>query len=227
MPRIYTMETLRTRCQQRCDQENSSFISDAEWNALISEQYGDLWSVVAETGLRYFETSTTITADGSASYDEPTDHYSTIAVTRVMDSAGRECSLTPAGHQQEVNLRGLTGDAQFWTLVDDQLCLYPRPSSGTYKWYYLQQPTDLVDYADDDTVDVVTPDGESFLIWGVAVKALAKGEGNVQLALAEREASRERLLVWAANRVISEHRQRFNPEADSSYPYDPADWRWR
>jgi hypothetical protein len=226
MPRRFQMGVLVTRCQQRCDLEHSGHISPAEWRALISEAYGELWSTVSGTGLRYFETSTTITADGSDGYIEPADHYSTSAITRV-SPGGRESMLDPLMPQEEPAYKGLTGDARRWTLVDDQLHLYPRPTSGTYKWYYLQQPTDLASYADDDIVDVVTPDGEAFLIWAVAVKARAKGEAGVQVHMAERERYREQLVGWAADRAITEHNYRVQRDAAFGGPLDDADWRWR
>jgi hypothetical protein len=218
------MLTLVTRCQQRCDLVNDDHIAPAEWKSLISETYGELWSIVSGTGLRYFETSTDITATGAASYDEPEDHYSTVMVTKV-ESDGSETMLDPLMPQEEHFFRGMTGDARRWTVPDDQLFLYPRPSSGTYRWYYIQQPTDLADYADGDEVDVVTPDGESFLIWGTAVKALAKSEANVQLAMAERERYRQQLMVWAADRSITDHNYRVRRDVDG--PYDPGDWRYR
>ena len=39
----------------RCDKESDPSVQTPEWNALISEQYGELWSIVAQTGLRYFD----------------------------------------------------------------------------------------------------------------------------------------------------------------------------
>jgi hypothetical protein len=227
MPRRFEMGTLVTRCKQRADLENDDHIGTAEWKALISEQYGELWSLVSETGLRYFETSTTITADGSASYDEPDDHFSTLQIARVIDAGGREVLLRELMHQEESAVRGMTGDAFFWALADDQLFLYPKPSSGTYKWYYLQQPTDLSEYADDGVVDLVVPAGEAFLIWGVVVKAKAKSEADVTLAMAERERAALRVTEWAAQRSISEHRHRVTEDADDFRVTDPADWRWR
>jgi hypothetical protein len=212
MPRKYEMGELVERCKKRCDLEHDESIADAEWKALISEMYGELWSVVSETGMRYFETSTTIIANGSASYLEPESHYSTLQVTRV-DASGHEVPLLELMHQEEPYVKGTTGDARYWTLVDDRLYLYPAPSSGSYKWYFIAQSTDLSDYANDQVVDVVSPHGEAFLIWGVAVKALAKSESSVQLAMAERDAARERLEYWAAQRVIGEGRRRVTPDS--------------
>jgi hypothetical protein len=227
MPRTYTMATLVERCQQRCDLENSDHISDAEWQSLISEAYGDLYSVVCESGLRYFETTTTVTATGATSYDEPNDHFATIKIERVL-SDGTRYELTDAMSQEETYLKGLTGDARFYTLPDDQLYLYPNPTSGTYIWTYIAQPPDLTTYDDEDLVDVVTPAGEAYLLWGTAVKALHKSESNAQLAMAERDSAREKLVEWTALRAFNQPRRRFVVdeylEADT---VDPADWRNR
>jgi hypothetical protein len=223
MPRRFTMSALVQRCKQRCDLEHDSHISDAEWKALLSEQYGELWSIVAETGYRYFESTHTITATGADGYAEPADHYATVQVTRVDDS-GREHILDELMHQEEPRFKGLTGAATFWTLVDDRLYLYPKPESGTYRWYYLQQPTGLADYADDDVIDVVTPDGEAFLIWGVAVKARSKSESDTQLAMVERERYRNQLQFWAAQRAIGDHRRRVTRDGPD---LDAGDWRYR
>lgn len=216
------MGTLVTRCQQRCDLVNDDHIATAEWKSLISEAYGEMWSEVSGAGDRYFETSTTITASGAASYDEPEGHYKTISVTRV-DVSGGECPLTELTSHEEVHAKGSAGYAQYWTLVDDQLYLYPVPSSGTYRWRYLQQPTDLSQYADDDIVDCVTPAGESFLVAAVAVLALGKREKNVQLWIAERERHRERLQVDASDRNAAEHGRR-NDIDDTPDPWGGRDW---
>ena len=225
MPRTFAMSVIRGRCKQRADQENSSLISDSEWNALISEVYGELFSEVAACLERYFESTTTVTATGATSYNEPTDHYSTIRIARV--SSGRQYPLRQLRSQDEAHLIGVPGgDAVYWTLVDDQLFLYPNPSSGSYKWYYIAQPPDLSAYADGDLVDLVSPDGEAFLIWGVAAIALAKAESNPSLALSRQEAARERVQYWAANRNLAEGRSRPVEDIDAGR-FGPDGWeRW-
>jgi hypothetical protein len=220
MPRRILMSDLITRSQQRADKEHDDHIASAEWKSILSEAYGELCTEVSGTGLRYFETSYSFPATGAASYTEPAAHLTTVVVTRV-DSSGREWPLDELMHQEEAYLRSLTGDARYWTLVDDQLCLYPAPSSGTYKWYYIPQPTDLSTYADADVVDVVSPHGEAFLIWSVVIKAKAKGEEDVRLALQEREAARERLVEWATLRALESRRPIVREIAD----YDDGDWR--
>lgn len=224
MPRRYTMATLVTRCQQRCDLENDDSIATAIWKSFISEVYGELWSEISLTGRRYFETSTTVAATGATSYTEPTGHLSTVKICRVLDG-GFEEPLRELSVDEQPHYRGLTGEAKAWALVDDQLFLYPNPSSGSYKWYYTQQPTDLSSYADGDVVDVVTASGEAFLIWGVAVLALAKQQKSVELALMQKERHRELVQVWAANRNLHEAVQRdeLSPD-DNTLTVPGAGW---
>jgi hypothetical protein len=210
------MGDLVTRCKRRADKENDEHISGAEWKSLIEETYGELWSIVSDTGLRYFETTTDVVTTGADSYEEPADHHKTLLITRV-DGDGREFTLSEAMHQEEASLRGSVGEARCWSLVDDQLFLFPNPASGTYRWYYLQQPTNVSGFADGEVVDVVSYHGLAFLVWGVTVKALSKSESDVRLALAEREAARERLMHDAANRSIEARRRIVDDDEDHVY----------
>lgn len=228
MARSFTVLALRTRCQQRCDKEHDSSIATAEWNALLSEAYGELCGVVAETGLRYFERTQTLTTTGAASYDVPTDILALIGIDYLSDgtTTGSRRSLDEIMVQERTQWGGLTGSARAFALAGDQLYLYPNPTSGTYEWIYIPQATDLTSAGDSDLVDVVTPEGERFLIWCVAVKALAKSESDVQLAIAEREAAKEALREWAVLRAFNAPRRRIVREAgpDSCGPWDEADW---
>lgn len=208
MPRTQTLSTIRTRCKRRADLENSAHISDVEWNALISEQYGELYEIVAGTGLRYFETTHTITADGSASYDEPDDHGKTVGLDRV-ESDGTRYALRPLMAQERTRYDTATRThAAEYAIVDDLIYLYPRPDSGTYELIYIAQPPDISAYADGDMIDMVCIYGEAFLVWGVTVKALSKSESNVQLAMMERDRNGQKLLEWAAERDANEPRRR-------------------
>lgn len=199
MPRRYLMSELVERCRKRADMENDDSIDDDEVKSYLEEVYAELWAEVSRSGQRYFETSTTITADGSTSYDEPTGHFSTVRVCRVLDD-GTETPLRELQPGEEPNWRGKTGDATVYAHVDDQLFLYATPSSGSYKWYYRYQPTNLSTYADGQYVDVVVGAGLAFLIWGVAAIMLGKGEKDVRFALQQKERAMERLILEAAEK---------------------------
>lgn len=231
MPRLLEMGTVQERCERRADLEGDSHISDAEWLALISEQYGELFSIVAETGLRYFETTSTLTTTGAAYVSEPSNHLATLRIDYLVDgtTTGKRRTLDELMSQEQAALSGQssTGEARFFALVDDRIYLYPTPPTGqSYEILFIPQSPDVSGYASDECLDVVTPDGEAFLIWGVTVKALAKSESDVRLAIAERDAARERLFVWATMRALSSPRRRFSGD-DSFSGYDPSDWRFR
>lgn len=223
MPRRLTMLQVRNRCKRRSDKENDPHISDTEWNELINEQYGDLFLSVANTGLRYFEAFSTINATGAASYAEPTDLLSVVSIDKV-NTDGTRYGLRELMVQERNRFAGQTGDALYYALSDDDIFLYPKPASGTYEMTYIPQSTDVSAYTDVDLLDVVTPDGEAFLIWGVAVKALAKSESDVMLAIQEREAARARLVEWATLRCFNSPRRRQIVEEDDLSVGDPGGW---
>ncbi len=231
MPRRYTLLELVTRAQRRCDREGDDTISTPEWKALISEQYGDLYSVVAEAGLRYFETTNTITTTGVASYDEPVDHLGTVSVCRVINTAGARRDLKEIMAQERSYWTGMTGEATRYALVDDQIYLYPTPPAGqTYEMLYIPQPPDLSLYADTDVIDVVTPDGEAFLLWGVAALVAAKTQDDdrSRLALSRQDATRVRLSEWATMRAFNSPRHRvIEDDEDDPRNADARDWRMR
>jgi hypothetical protein len=193
--------------------ENDDSISDDETKALISEVYAELWFEVSHGGSRYFETSLSFTVNGSASYDEPDGHMATIKVVRVLDDGG-EIPLRELQPGEEPYHRGVDGDAVAYTHVDDQIYFYPNPSSGTYKMYYRYQPTDLSTYADSQAVDVFSGSGEAFLIWGVAVLMLSKGEKDVRTAMDARERARERLQMDTAQKSTEPRSVFVDPEDD-------------
>src|SRR4051812_38818799 len=176
MARNVVMSELVLRCQRRCDREKDKSIVAAEWKAMISTQVGDLYREVAHSGFRYFESTFPIVANGAASYSLPTDHFETIKIDRVLDAAGTRRELDELMVQESNRWAGQTGDATHFAVVGQNIVLYPKPASGSYEMWYVPQPPDLSNAADGLNVDTVTPDGEEFIVWGVAVKAHAKGE---------------------------------------------------
>lgn len=217
------MSTIRTRCFQRADMENTTLVSTAEANALISEKFGELYGVVCDAGSRYFETTQTITATGATSYDEPTDHRSTMRIVHV-GSDGRRRPIPKATRLDVEALSGQTGDAVCFEHIDDQIYFYPNPSSGTYVMIYIPQPPDLTDYGDSEIVDVCDESGLAFLIWGVSVLMKSKQESDVRLAMDREAAAKQRLLEWAVNRLMEDGHVRQEPDWD--VPSHRAEW-WR
>lgn len=223
MPRSVALSVLRTRCKQRSDMENDSHIADSEWNTLISEMVGELHELADEAGLRYFETSATITATGASSYAVPSDHLATISIT-LLDSASRPRRELDEWqiHQGEHPLSGQTGEAQCYAIVGQTIEFYPNPASGSYRHRYVPQPASLASAADGDAVDLICPAGEAFVVWGVKVKAADKSETAVQVAMAERDRARERVSTWLQGRNFVTPRNQM-PRSTDDDEYE----RWR
>jgi hypothetical protein len=220
--------------------EFSNVIQSPEWKSLISEMYGQLYSTVVKAGLRYFETTATITATGAASYPLPADHDETIGIDRVIDAASGRTDQLPELMIQERNcFSGQTGDARAYSLVAQTIVLFPRPSSGTYLHLYVAQSPDISTLSDTTTVDVVTGDGEAFLINGVAAKALPKTESDNTSVRDERDEAAARFAADVQMRALVNPRRRvpMGPRGggragfgyggwddDDPFACDPAGW---
>lgn len=228
MPRLLLMSDLVLRCQRRADMEFSGPIQVPEWKALISEQYAQLYGTTVKAGLRYFESTATITANGATSYALPSDHDETIGIDRTLDSSGRKVQLGELMIQERNYWSGQTGDAVAYSIVGQNVVLFPRPTTGTYTHVYVPQSPDISSLGDSSTVDLVTGDGEAFLIWGVAVKALMKTESDTSLAIQEREQASERFAEDVALRALVNPRRRVvmpSPGVGGGYgDGDGSDW---
>lgn len=200
MPRNVTIANLITRCKQRADLENDSHVSDAEWQTMLSEMVGEMQGIVSEAGFAYFKSEATISL---STFALPDDHLATIGVAFVFDSAGRRRTLREIAEQERNDWLGQVGEARVFIMNAQTVELYPVPSSGTYKLIYIPQPTDIGASATSTVVDVVTPDGEAFVIEGTAVKALRKSETDAQPFMVARNEAKERLKDWSLSRSFN------------------------
>lgn len=232
MSRLLLMSDLVLRCQRCANMEGESFIGTPEWKQLISEQYGHIYSTVVKQGMRYFESTDTITADGSTSYALPLDHDSTIGIDRTVDSSGRKTDLGELMPQERNAWSGQTGDARAYSIVGQSIVFFPRPLTGTYTHVYVPQSPDISALSDTSTVDVVTADGEAFLVHGVAVKAKMKRDEDPTYWVRERDSAEVRFVEDVMQRALINPRRKVVVQApwdgdDWGLSADPGSWRWR
>ena len=201
-------------------------ISDPEWKGILSSSYAELYSIVAESGLRYFETRETLTTpavDGLPGFPEPSSHLSTVGLDYVASNGDRTALIEIMVQERNVYGASRSDRARAFAFIDDRIMLYPPPPDGqTYELLYVPQPPDLTEALDADVIDVVTPDGESFLVWGAAVVALGKEESDTSLARAEREAARERVFNWSVLRALNNPRRTMVD--DGPFGREEGDW---
>lgn len=215
MTNAYTMATLALRAQRRVNMEFSKLIGTDEWAALISEAYGELYTIVLDCpwGTEYFETTHSYTSGGTNVLTEQADHFSTVALAYLEDAAsGRYRNLRCITPQERINRSGLNltagSRATEYAHVGQTILLYPTPPSGqVYELRYVPQPGDLTSAATG--IDLVTPDGLAFLLWNVAVMSASKTEVDAQLAMARLEQARERFIssVMMRNQLAPLRRQ--------------------
>lgn len=233
MARTFALSTLVTRCKQRVDQENSDLIGTAEWKGLISSAYARLHSVLVESGLRYFESEQTLTAQSTAL---PAAYLSTLGVDFVSSgsvASGERRPLQEIMRAERHAYVGSTGaEPLVYELKGSNIIVYPAMASGRECVHtYAPQPTDYSAGQDADLVDVVTADGEEFLIWWVAIRASAKEGDMAGVQTAERNAGEAlaRLQEDAVLRSLETPRRPVLVEG-AGYGRDaffPIDWRWR
>lgn len=228
MSRLFDVSVLIDRAQQRAELENSDLISDNEWKGMLSTVYGELYGALVESGMRYFEAEQTISTDGTNDYNLPAAYLSTIGVDQLVNASSGERRALRELMAQERNYGSSVrsaSQATHYAIVGSEIILYPTPPSGkTYYHVYVPQPTDLSAASDGTDVDVVTPDGESFVIWGLAVLALTKDDSDPRFAASERDKARARLDDWAYMRALNTPRRRIVEEDDFDRGYLDGDW---
>lgn len=213
MPRRKAYSYWAARGRKLADKEGDEHISPAEVAECANEVYGDLYALVCGGADAYFQTTYSFSADGSVSYDEPDDHFSTVCL-ELVTSSGERTPLTKLLAQERhlyspPNGWNMGGDASAYSLIDNQIFLYPKPSSGNFELLYIPQPPDLTTYADADMVDVVNVYGEQFFMYGVAALIKSKSEDDVRFFLNRQARAEEKLVEWAAQRSFHDGQQRF------------------
>jgi hypothetical protein len=235
VPRRFSVSALLSRIRTVTDTENDDHITAAFLKEQLSTIYGALFGAVCETGLRYFETRTPLVGlgalitNGTNVLAEPADQFSHVGLDYI-DPAGprRELVEVMAQERTFVAQPWATGTrSRYFELVEDQYLLYPTPPTGqTYQLLYIPQPPDLSAAADALEVDVVTPDGEAFLTYGVGALVLARKDQDTRFMQAEREAARERLSTWAAMRAFHQTRRQVVESDEWSGGPQPGSWWW-
>lgn len=229
MARNVTLGNLVSRCQQRADAENQTFISDAEWKNYISLAREELAQDVSATGCRYFEGTDDITTDGTNDeYALPADHMFFVGVDYIRDSDNNRYSLRPSMMQERALFTGSfsgSSHAFRYALTGENVKLIPKPPSGqTYKVTYVPRPADLSSEDDATEVDTITMAGEKFIVWSATVEAKEKEGVESRSAVAAREAARAKVIEWAVNRSLYEPKRRVVEDDIHDIDYLPGDY---
>ena len=165
---------------------------------------------------------------GGGRYVLPTNYMASIGVDYLVSSStGERRELYELMIQERNYASSVAGAAEAYAYALEGLFLrlYPQPPSGqVYYHTYVPQAPDLASAGTSTYVDVVTPDGENFLLWAAALIALQKEESDIRGALAERERARARVEEWATLRALNSPRRRIVDEGRFGGYRDAGDW---
>lgn len=222
MPRQFTRSQLRTRARQRADMVGSTFISDAEVNTLLSEHYTQLYELLVQSSLNYFETEATITGTGVEKYNLPTNFFGVVAVDFLYTAQYRiplweymapertryENLITGSRYPMAYAIIGIQGALP---AAANQISILPGLlSAQQVRLRYIPAPIGLED--SDGATDATAIDGvsgwEELVVVNSAIDMLTKEESSTtslerrKAELMERIESASQIRAWASPRRV-------------------------
>ena len=204
-----TLSALRKQAQQRADMEDTSFVSDAEWNTYINRGIQKLHNIlVGEFAEDYLIKSDTIDiTPGTNEYDLFDDFYKLRGVETVEGTNTiRTLYRFNWAERNIYNNVYSTYDflaADRYRIVGDKLVFTSVPSGTTIKVWYNPTTTDLSN--DTDTFDGINGFDE-YVVLDAARKATLKEE-SFQLSdrlAAEQQVMEKMVKDFASNRDSNE-----------------------
>jgi hypothetical protein len=232
-----TLAQIRAAIRQRCNMENSAFISDAEFTSYINQSYFELYDLLVQEfgGNYYVAPPLSLTTDGIASqyalpdgvlYSGAPAIFKLLGVDLQVGTAQERITLKPFNFAERnkfstpniLNAYGVT--ALRYNLNGSNILFTPLPAGGQilYLWYVPRMTTLS---SESDVVDGVSGWTE-YIINDCCIKALTKEESDAAVFLAQKQALIKRIESAAEHRdigappTVSDSRNDWN----SQYWYD-------
>jgi len=166
-----TLATLRTRAQRRADLENSNFVGTAEWTDLINEAYVELWDLLVAAYADWFLSSSEFTLSGSTSTQAlPADFYKLVELDYVTGPGTDDFDPVP-----RFTFRARNRGDRAYRVMGNLIRISPATQApGTYRAWYIQGPTLLVNDADSTSALIPTGMAEQFIPLVAGIKANTK-----------------------------------------------------
>lgn len=203
--------TLRTSVRQRCNMENSQFVSDSELNRYINQSLAELYDLVVasyedyeiqEIVFNYTSSSNQPSDDG---YTLPADFYK----IRGLDfQAGTEwAEVEPftfinrnrSSSTDIYTNRAFLYPARNYKVVGNSLRLIPiGQCNGTYRMFYIPCPTALVN--DGDTTSLSFSGWDEYVVVDASIKCMQKEESDVSVLQMQKQELKQRILEMAGSR---------------------------
>lgn len=226
--RCFKLGYLIDMAKKRSDMENSDLLDSTEWAMNASEVYGELMENVTLGNPRYRETEFEIIADGQADYELPDDFLTVLGVDYCSSPNDRRQLRMLQALERNTYSGVSQSEARGFAFLDSKIRLYPTPPAGQkYVMIYAPHPVRLECQGNNYNVDVVAPNGEKFMIYGMAELALIKEESfqAAQYCNAKVGEAKTAIQEWAGEQYIIEAQ---HPGVSNDYhngAYDPAEHR--
>jgi hypothetical protein len=200
-----TLATIRTRCRQRADKVNSTFVTDAELNELINQALSELHGILVTHFQDYVLTTSSLTITAGVEYTAlPTTFFKSLAIFKLEGTQRYRLErfniddLAP--FSEALWLSSNTGSISSYRIAGDRVYWYPKPvATTTAEIWFVPQIVRLS--ADGDVVGVQLVDGwEEFVVNDVALKIRLKEDGDAQPHMIMKQEFIKRLEIEAANR---------------------------
>jgi hypothetical protein len=188
-------------------------LSAAEWKEEASTIYSEFNGIIIDSGMRMFEkTDTLTTIAGTGVYQVPSDFLSMVGVD-YLQSDGQRIELEPMLAQERNYFTGTNSSAWAvaYELIGQNITLWPQPPAGqTYHVVYVPQPADISDAPDVKIIDVITPAGEAYFTWSLALVGGIKEESEM-VPFYERKVKQyaDHVKTWATQRELYTPKRRF------------------
>lgn len=210
-----TLLQVRTNAKQKADMENSTFISDTEWNFNINQSLQELYDLVLQKyGDDYYSTTISFQTDGSTylyplpdgtNYSGATIFYKLLGVDLAMSNTNdsyvtiRRFNMSDRNRYAVPNFQSFYGVTNMrYRLEGNNLWITPTPSAGqTMRVWYVPRCT--LFSSDSDTSDGYGGWLE-YVITDAAIKALQKAELDVSTLAGQKGALLQRIESVAENR---------------------------
>lgn len=190
-----TLADLRLQAQQRADMENSDFISDSEWLAMINASYAELYDLLVGKGLDYFVVPQAFAIDGNSDYYPlPANVYKLAGVD--YQNSGQSYPMKKFIWAERFSYNSNDQIVRY-RIVGSTIYFTPRAKAQSFTLWYVPPITRLAN--DSDTLDTIN-EWYEYIVIDAAIKARIKEESDITELMAQKQAQSERIEVMSANR---------------------------
>lgn len=186
--------------------ENSSFVSDSEWNQYISESYAELYDILVQTQQDYHLTEHQFTPSSSGTLDLPSDFYKVRGVDKQIGSSWvevREFNFKDRNRNNNTfqSVSAYAAGVKYRTLGNTLRFAPSEGATGTFRLWYVPLPAPLT--SDTDVLTNIEP-WDQYIVVDAARKALIKEESSTTQVEREKDDLTRRIRAMSGDRNHSE-----------------------